>query len=270
MKEQLTETAQQQGELWSEAGQDWSEQFAPLLSPVWGACHDLAKVSKGIQLLDVGCGSGEALAMARLRGAEVHGLDAAPRLVEIAAERMPQADFRCGDMENLPYEDESFDAITHINSIMYSDDPPRAIREARRVLTQDGHLAMAVWAEPEVCEFRHIMAALKGLLPNPPKGDGPFTLSGPGALEEVMRASRLEPVGLREVHTPFVFLDETHYLRAIKGTGPGQAVLKQAGDEAVTKALLDVGKQFIEDDGAYYLDNTFRVVAATPMRSEDQ
>lgn len=264
MSSQLTETAQQQGNLWSAAGQDWADRFGPLFSPVWGACHDLARVTIGTRLLDVGCGSGGALSLARLRGAEISGLDAAPDLLEIAQRRLPGADFRTGDMEHLPYEDGSFDAITLINSIMYADDPGRAIREAGRVLTPDGRLAMAVWAEPEVCEFRHIMMALRDVLPEPPEGDGPFTLAGDGALEAVMEESGVTPVEVREVPMPFTFADQTHYLQAMYGTGPGQGVINQVGQATVKDALLEVGERFRQDDGAYELDNTFRVVAATP------
>jgi SAM-dependent methyltransferase len=264
MSGQFTETAQQQGDLWSAAGQNWAEHFAPLLAPVWGACHDIARVTAGTRLLDVGCGSGGPLRMAQLRGADVAGLDAAADLLEIANDRLPHGELRCGDMEHLPYEDGSFDAVTHINSIMYADDPSRAIREARRVLVPDGRLAMAVWAEPERCEFRHIMEALGSLLPAPPEGDGPFTLAGPGALEEAMKANGFEPLEAREVPTPFTFADQAHYLRAIHGTGPGQGVRRHVGEETMTEALLEVGEQFLQDDGAYHLENTFRVVSAVP------
>lgn len=264
MSSQLTETAQVQGELWSDAGQDWSERFAPSFGPVWAACHDLARVTAGTRLLDIGCGSGEALGLARLRGAELTGLDAAPDLLAIAKRRLPNASFRTGDMEHLPYEDGTFDAVTLINSIMYADDPTQAIREAGRVLVPDGRLAMAVWAEPAVCEFRHIMEALRAVMPDPPEGDGPFTLAGAGALEAVMEESGVDPVEVREVRTPFTFADKTHYLEAILGTGPGQGVLRQVDKATVKETLLEVGERFRQYDGAYQLENTFRVVAATP------
>lgn len=264
MSEQLTETARKQSDLWSDAGHDWANQFAPLLAPVWGACHDLARVTADTRLLDIGCGSGGALRMARLRGADVAGLDVAPDLLEIATDRLPHAELRRGDMEYLPFEDGVFDTVTNINSIMYADDPSSAIREARRVLVPDGRLVMAVWAEPERCEFRHIVEALRGLLPSPPTGEGPFTLAGDGALESVMEAEGFEPVEMREVSAPFTFADQAHYLRAINGTGPGQGVRRQVGDEAMTEALLAVGEQFRQDDGSYLLKNTFRVVAAIP------
>lgn len=264
MSQAFTETAEQQGDLWSAAGRNWAERFAPVFAPVWTTAHDLALVTTGTRLLDIGCGSGGALCMAQLRGADIAGLDAAPNLLDIANDRLPHGDLRLGDMEHLPYEDDTFDAVTNINGIMYAEDPGRAIREARRVLRSNGRLAMAVWSDPERCEFRHVMEALRAMLPSAPSGEGPFTLAGPGALEAVMEAEGLEPVESREVPTPFVFANQRHYLDAIHGTGPGQGVSQQVGSEAMTEALLDVGEQFMQADGSYHLDNSFRVVGAIP------
>lgn len=264
MSQAFTETAEQQGDLWSAAGKNWAERFAPVFAPVWATSHDLARVTVGTRLLDVGCGSGGALRMAQLRGAEITGLDAAPNLLDIASEHLPDADLRCGDMEYLPYEDDAFDAVTNINGIMYAEDPGRAIREARRVLSPEGRLAMAVWSDPDGCEFRHVMEALQSTLPAVPSGEGPFTLSGPGALEAVMEPEGFDVVETREVSTPFVFADQTHYMDAIHGTGPGQMVSRQIGEDSMTEALLEVGEQFEQNDGSYHLDNTFRIVAAIP------
>lgn len=264
MSDELSGVAAQQGDLWGDAGRNWAGRFAPMFAPVWSAAHDLARVTEGTRLLDVGCGSGGALRMARLRGAETVGLDAAPELLEIATERLPGGELRRGDMENLPFEDGSFDAVTGINCIMYADDPGRALREARRVLTPDGRLAMAVWSDPAECEFRHVIEALRGVLPSPPPGEGPFELSGPDALEAAMKEHGFDPTDAMEVPTPFRFVDENHFVQAVHGTGPGQAVRRQVGEDAMTDALLDVGEQFRRADGSFHLENSFRVVGAGP------
>lgn len=79
-----------------------------------------------------------------------------------------------------------------------------------------------------------------------------------------MGAKGFEPVGSREVLTPFVFAHLAHYMDARHDTGPGQRVSRPVGAEAMTEALLDVGEQFVQADGRYHLDNTFRVVGAVP------
>lgn len=264
MSEQLTRTAEQQGELWSAAGRDWAELLAPVASPVWGQALDLARVTRGSRVLDVGCGTGDVLSQARFRGATVAGVDPASALLEIAAERVPGADLREGGMEELPFEDDAFDAVLHVNCLMYGDDPVGALREARRVLVPEGRLAVVVWTEEEFNEFRFLVQALGGVLPEPPAGEGPFALSEPGAIEAVIGAGGFAPVEKRRIETPFTFVDDEHYLRAVLGMGPGQGILRQIDEETVTEALLAVGEEFRRDDGSYRFDNSFQVLGAVP------
>ena len=58
-------------------------------------------------MLDVGCGTGVFLRLCADRGADVSGLDASDGLLEIARERVPEADVRLGDLQSLPYVDDA-------------------------------------------------------------------------------------------------------------------------------------------------------------------
>jgi ubiquinone/menaquinone biosynthesis C-methylase UbiE len=54
------------------------------------------------------------------RGAVVTGIDASSMLLEIARSRVPNGDFRVGDLEALPYSDGAFDVVTgstHFNTL---------------------------------------------------------------------------------------------------------------------------------------------------------
>lgn len=251
-----------QGDLWNAAGRDWAELAAPPGVPLWGLCLDLARVTRGTRVLDVGCGSGEALALASFRGAEVCGIDPATDLLRIAEERVPGADLPFGGMDELPYMDDAFDAVLHVNSLMYGADKVGALQEAGRVLADGGRLVAAVWGQEGDCEFRHVMAALVELLPEAPPGEGPFALSPPGALEKLLEQADLDPVEAVEVPGPFVYADRDHYLGAALASGPAQGVVRQVGEEPVTEALRDAGERFVQDDGSVRIENTFRVVAA--------
>jgi ubiquinone/menaquinone biosynthesis C-methylase UbiE len=57
--------------------------------------------------------------MAADRGASVAGIDAAGELLEIAAERTPGGDFRVGDIQALPWPENSFDAVTGFSSFQF-------------------------------------------------------------------------------------------------------------------------------------------------------
>jgi len=65
--------------------------------------HHRLGVDAGDRLLDVACGSGLAVELARLRGASCSGVDASARLVAVARDRNPDCDIRIGDMHALPW-----------------------------------------------------------------------------------------------------------------------------------------------------------------------
>ena len=67
--------------------------------------HSRLGVGVGDRVLDVACGSGLALELARMRGAECAGIDASHRLVEVARDRNPGCDIQVGDMHHLSQKD---------------------------------------------------------------------------------------------------------------------------------------------------------------------
>ncbi|MBX5495178.1 MAG: class I SAM-dependent methyltransferase, partial [Bryobacteraceae bacterium] len=102
------------------------------------AALDAAHAIAGARLLDAGCGAGLLAVLASLRGAHVTGIDASPGLIGIAQERLPAADLREGDLESLPFPEASFDAVTAVNSIFYTADMAKAMRELARVVRPGG------------------------------------------------------------------------------------------------------------------------------------
>ena len=94
---------------------------------------DRAGVGAGTRLLDIGCGGGESLALARERDAGAVGLDSEPR-----TDRMVR-----GDMSRLPFAAESFEVVLSECVLCLSADHERAFAEAARVLEPDGRLAVS-------------------------------------------------------------------------------------------------------------------------------
>ena len=92
-----------------------------------------ADVRPGIRVLDCGCGAGRFARMAADRGASVAGIDASAELIAIASERTKEGDFRVGDIEALPWDDDSFDLVTGFSAFQFADDKVQALREAGRV-----------------------------------------------------------------------------------------------------------------------------------------
>src|SRR4051812_39072344 len=117
-----------QRRLWGRDPRAWAELAEAHNRPLFEAVLDAAGVTRGTRLLDVGCGSGLALQLGRERGASVSGLDISRGLLEIARERLPEADLREGDMESLPFADDEFDAVIGVNAFQFAGDPVGASR----------------------------------------------------------------------------------------------------------------------------------------------
>ena len=256
-------SAEVQGPLWGAEAEDWAELQESTGSPFYEAAFDAMGVTNETRLLDVGCGAGLAAQLAHKRGASVAGLDASAELLEVARARLPEADFRQGDVEELPFAHDSFDAATAFNSVQYAADPVRALREIRRVASSGAPVAIATWGDPERCEARVLIAAMGALLPPPAPGTGgPFALAAPGALEALVESAHLSAEQAFEVPTPFVYSDVATAVRANLSPGPAQAAIRHAGSDRVRDAIATVLESFERPDGSVRLDNVFRVVIA--------
>jgi SAM-dependent methyltransferase len=256
-------SAQAQGQLWGAAARDWADVAEPSQTPFFEAALDALGIESGTLLLDAGCGAGLALVLAAQRGAVVTGLDASAGLLAVARERLPEADLREGDLEALPYEDDSFDAVTAFNSVQYAADPTAALREIKRVARPGQRVAITTWGRPKQCEMRAVLGAIGSLLPPPPPGAaGPFALAAPGALEALVESAGLAAERAIDVPTPYAHDDVDTAIRAHLASGPARRAIDTAGLEATRDALAAVCTQARQADGSVNFDNVFKVLIA--------
>ncbi len=94
-------------------------------------------------MLDVACGPGVVTAAIAPGAASVIAFDATEQMLERARSRCAKAgllnvDFKCGDPENLPFEDAQFDGVVTRLAIHHFADPQRALNEMFRVLRRGG------------------------------------------------------------------------------------------------------------------------------------
>jgi demethylmenaquinone methyltransferase/2-methoxy-6-polyprenyl-1,4-benzoquinol methylase len=105
-------------------------------------------VRPGDAVLDVCCGTGD-LAIADARtGGRVTGLDFSERMLERARSKAPALEWISGDLLALPFDDASFDAATVGFGVRNVEDLERALGELRRVLRDDGRLAILEITRP--------------------------------------------------------------------------------------------------------------------------
>jgi SAM-dependent methyltransferase len=251
------------GRLWGAAAQDWAELQELMALPLWEAMLDAAAVGPGTRVLDAGCGAGGASVRAARRGAHVNGLDTAEALLAIARRRLPDGDFRVGDLEALPYPSGTFDAILVADVLPYVADPLAALCELRRVCDWLGRVVVATWSRPEECDQWAIEAAVRAVLPVPPDVER-FALSGHGALEGLLAQAGLVLIGGGAVACPSEYPDGETLWLAQAAAGPLQAALRVVGAEPLKAAVLRAVAPYRTGTGGVRLQNQVRYVVATP------
>ena len=256
-------SAEVQGELWGRAADDWTSLQEAQHAPFFEAMLDAVGVGRGIMFLDAGCGGGGASVLASRRGAVVSGLDASAPLIDIARERVSLGDFRVGDLETLPFADESFDAVIAANSIQYAEDRVAALRELARVSKPGARIAVGLFGTSDRVDFRVVFDAFRDSLPEPPTGDGPFGLSREGVLEGLVEQAGLSVIARGEVDLPFVYDDTELFWRGVISGGPPQATKDIVGEDALKEAVLDAVVPYMTDAGGVRLErNVFQYITA--------
>jgi SAM-dependent methyltransferase len=111
------------------------------------ALADLAGVQPGMRVLDVGAGTGKLTGvLAECVGAgNVAAVDPSEPFVAALASRFPGSDVRAASAEDLPFADESFDAVFAQLVVNFLSDPERGVDEMLRVARDGGVVAAAVW-----------------------------------------------------------------------------------------------------------------------------
>jgi len=149
---------------WDLAAQDYETLWQGQLADARHALLDAAVLAPGERVLDVACGTGlVALDAARAVGATgwVTGIDLSDRMVGAACDRasaqqLRNVDFARMDAEALGLPEGDFDVVLCALGLMYLPDPPRALREMRRVLRPGGRLVLAVWGERARCGWSSV------------------------------------------------------------------------------------------------------------------
>ena len=120
-------------------------------------------------LLDVGCGTGPMIELLSKAYGDLRmtGLDLTPDMIEAArAKRIPNARFLVGDSENLPFENDSFDAVICSNSFHHYPNPQAFFDGVARVLRPGGRLVLRdmTSVRPVVWLMNHVEMPLAHLL----------------------------------------------------------------------------------------------------------
>jgi SAM-dependent methyltransferase len=141
--------AQYERETWSRCADSYLDTFAGLTSQTVNYLVKNAGIRDGSTVLEIGSGPGHVADQISHAGGLVTGVDFSQEMVSVAQHRYPNVRFVQADAEQLPFEDDTFDAVVANFVVHHLARPQIVFDEIRRVLTNDGRFAFVVWGEPE-------------------------------------------------------------------------------------------------------------------------
>jgi SAM-dependent methyltransferase len=250
---------------WNSIVDLWLESWASFADPARQVVAAATALAPGTSVLDLGCGSGEFLALAAARGAEVAGIDDAGAMIAAAHSRVPHADLRVGSIEELPWPDDTFDVVTAFNAIGFADDRGAALAEARRVARNGGLVAVSTWGADRDCEVQAVAVALERLAGGR-AGECSPRLGEPGIIDALAEDAGLSPLGAQDVSVAFEAADEAALQRAFLLDAILSGALEHAGEHAVRTTVAEAAGPYRRPDGSYRFENVFRVVVARAWR----
>jgi SAM-dependent methyltransferase len=250
------------GPLWGARPADWALNEDRQV-PTYEAALQHVGLERGQRVLDVGCGAGAFLRLVAERGGEPHGIDASEALIDYARARLPNADLRVGEMQDLPWDDDSFDVVTGFNSFFFANSMVAALREAGRVARPNAPVVIQVWGAHERCELEAMKQLVRPFLPpRPPDAPPDPDLSKPGALEALATQAGLTRESEFDTTWVIEYPDEETLSRALIAVA-GLAVL--AGperEEELKAAIVDGLAPYRTAEGSYQLSNEFHFLIA--------
>jgi SAM-dependent methyltransferase len=231
--------------------------------PGYEAALERIDLESGQRVLDIGCGVGVFLGLVAGRGAEPFGIDASEALIELARARVPAADLRVGDMESLPYDDDTFDLVTGFTSFFFANDMVAALREAGRVAKPGAPVAIQVWGAHERCSLEAMKEIARPFFPpRPPDAPPDPDFSRAGALEALAVEAGLTPVASFGASWAYTYPNEETLGRALVAPAGVALLVGPDREEATKAAIVDGLARFRTADGGYKLENEYRYLVA--------
>jgi SAM-dependent methyltransferase len=133
-------------------------------------------ITKGLKVLDLGCGDGTTAVPAARLGADVSGVDIASNLVEAGNRRakeegLTSLSFQEGDASDLnELNDDSFDLVVSIFGAMFAPRPFDVAKEMVRVTRPGGRIVMGNWIPGDPTLVAQILKISSAYSPPPPEG----------------------------------------------------------------------------------------------------
>jgi ubiquinone/menaquinone biosynthesis C-methylase UbiE len=235
-----------------------------MFAPLTAALIEEARIGTGQKVLDIGGGSGEpSLTIAGIVGStgSVMHTDPVAGMVEVArseADRrgLTNIDFRQCSADNLPFPDGSFDVAVSRLSAMFFGDPVAGVREALRVIVENGYASFVVWGPKEANPFfSSISDVIDKFVESPaqdPDAPDAFRFAVPGKLARILKKAGAENVVERQLNFQIevkISPEQFWQLRSEMSENLRGKIARLAPDQLpiVKEAVVDAARQYFAD-----------------------
>jgi SAM-dependent methyltransferase len=260
--EAATGSAERWGPLWGARPKDWALSEDQQL-PTYQEALRRVDLQPGALVLDIGCGVGSFLRVVAKRGARPFGLDASEALLDLAREHLRDADLRLGDMEALPYDDDTFDLVTGFNAFFFANDFVGALREAGRVAKAGAPVVIQVWGRHERNDLEAMKAVARPFFPARPADASPEPdYSQPGVLEDLATRAGLTPEQAFDASWAYEFPDEETMRRALVAPAGLAVIVGPEREQEFGDAIVAGLARYRTSDGGYRLQSEFHYLIA--------
>lgn len=253
MEQQLIEIREQQKEAWnkfSPGWKKWDELFMDFLKPMGDEIIQKINPEKNDLVLDVAAGTGEPglTIAARVTNGKVILTDLSDDMLVVAKgyathRGIKNIETLACDVCELPFSDNTFDAVSCRFGFMFFPDMLLAAKEMARVLKPGGRIATSVW---DIAEKNFWITAMMGTinknvsLPAPPPGaPGMFRCAKNGLMADLFKQAGLKNISVKEVTGILKCGTAELYWQVLtEVAAPVVAGLSKA-DEATTKKIRE-------------------------------
>jgi SAM-dependent methyltransferase len=267
---------------WVRAAEGWEKQadkFGKDSMPVSAAMVDAIAPQPGHTILDLAAGIGDTgfLAAELIQpGGELMTSDFAPEMLAAAQRRaerkgVKNVRFRQIDL-SVPIDQPaaSIDGVLCRWGYMLLEDPESALRDTRRVLKQDGKLALAAWTGPDENQWSSIPVKIlqqRELIPPRPPGPGQFAWANPNDITEAMEsAGFIEPqIDAVDFIVNYPSIDDWWVAQTQMSTATGDAdkAMDFATRSDVLAELEDAATPFLQPDDSLRIPARTWIATAT-------
>jgi SAM-dependent methyltransferase len=242
-------------------------EIIPDLGPV---LVEAARIGPGDHVLDVAAGSGNVAIPAAATGAHVVASDLTPELLDRGRADAEAAgvslEWQVADAEHLPFEDDTFDAVTSCVGVMFAPHHQAAADELIRVCRPGGRIALITWTPAGF--IGQLFATMKPYVAPPPPGAQPPPLWGDVAHVRELLGDRVSDVrASQQLLQAGSMSDPVGFREFFKANyGPTIAAYRGLADEPeraaeLDQALVDLVERFRSPDGT--VDWEYLLVVAT-------